>query len=1027
MPETSWIIKLDTIHTSYLILAILALTGLCVAALFKLGTAAWAIRSLNKVLDTGIRYGYELWERTVAWASWPVYLATIISLLVVGILLGRFIPGLRVFTSLITLFMGVTTCFAYMYLSRERAEVERGYKALNNPLKGQLLADSLMRHGHLVRVPLLVAASGATIFGFALLNQGLYETIGASWYTIAIEQGEPIYSDFLVYAIVTLLGIIDVLDMAKSQHLVGALNVTARALPATLLLDGFRIFFTVVLLKQLFSSIQQQKQLGETVVDFWSPHQSIHERARNALPLYGSMAISPLMNALSQEPALTRELRDQLPLILAAIGPSVAPYLIHHLSAPEEHVRAIAAASLGRLHVRSSLRDLQPLASDSSELVRASTIEAIGNIASEDNQRLLPPETLGRRFHALKLWLLRPSDHQENLSVAPLEIALDTLANGLADSSAAVRMQAARGIGKIGNRADKLAVLLCPLLQDVDETVRAASALSLGKIAGEDPKTVDALILILQDPSPAVQATAIRTLGSLKDRATRATPALVPLLQNHDDNIRNLTAEALSGIGSLDETAVEALVKGLDHEDNVVRARTAEALGTIGAAAAEAAPALVEAMSDNNDRVRATAIEALGKMGEVAAETALPSLLQALDDQDNWVSALAAEALGQMGQSDDETIRALIESLSHVNTQVRINSAESLGKLGASASLARTALEAACKDTDAQVRSQALRALGSIGSPTPETLELALTALEDLDPLVRVAVTEAMSIWSLTDVDTLAGLTKLFDDPSEQVKVELSKSLPKLAGATPEVLAGLSRFLVESNNAWLQVHAALALGRLGPAAAIAGPSLLLAAQTGEVIVREQSMRAIVLIHPTETTQALIAGLKDPSEILRKVASAGWMKLDVSEISTEAIAALVEALNDPEVQVRANAAHALARLETLPNEAIPGIVKATADPYDGLRLNAVVALKNTSSKSITQVMSDLLNDTNSKISLIAASYLLAADPDNAEAQIALNKALEDQDPRVRKAAAEAQREVANRTKPATSIDNQQPPL
>ena len=115
-------------------------------------------------------------------------------------------------------------------------------------------------------------------------------------------------------------------------------------------------------------------------------------------------------------------------------------------------------------------------------------------------------------------------------------------------------------------------------------------------------------------------------------------------------------------------------------------------------------------------------------------------------------------------------------------------------------------------------------------------------------------------------------------------------------------------------------HAALALGKLGPAAAAAGGPLLRAAQTGEVSVREQAMRAIAMIQPPETAAAFTAGLKDACGDIRMVASAGWM--NATAIPEEAIPALVEALRDPEVQVRANAAHALARLDAIPGRGHP---------------------------------------------------------------------------------------------------------
>ena len=48
------------------------------------------------------------------------------------------------------------------------------------------------------------------------------------------------------------------------------------------LLAGFKVFFTLVLLQQIFASLRQGKLLAETIADFWSPHEPIHERACSA-------------------------------------------------------------------------------------------------------------------------------------------------------------------------------------------------------------------------------------------------------------------------------------------------------------------------------------------------------------------------------------------------------------------------------------------------------------------------------------------------------------------------------------------------------------------------------------------------------------------------------------------------------------------------------------------------------------------------------------------------------------------------
>ena len=243
----------------------------------------------------------------------------------------------------------------------------------------------------------------------------------------------------------------------------------------------------------------------------------------------------------------------------------------------------------------------------------------------------------------------------------------------------------------------------------------------------------------------------------------------------------------------------------------------------------------------------------------------------------------------------------------------------------------------------------------------------------------------------------------LLEDANDQVKVEVTKVLPRLAGATPAVIDGLCRRLLEDDSDWVQVHAALALGKLGPAAAAAGGPLLRAAQTGEVSVREQAMRAIAMIQPPETAQAFAAGLKDACGDIRRVASAGWM--NAAAIPEEAIPALVEALRDPEVQVRANAAHALARLDALPAAAIPLLIECTADANDGLRMNAAMALKLAPAGAVVEVMQHLVADPNSRVRLIAASSLLAAEPGNTQAGAVLVEALGDPALRVREAALE----------------------
>ncbi len=1005
MDTSPWIAVLERADTSYLLLATLA--GLMVSAgvLYQIGLIGWVLRSLGLVVAGAIRGGFLLWERLLAWASWPIYLAIVVGFLLAGGAAGGPWPASRVLCGLAPLFMGIIACLAYMYVDLERNEVERGYKAVHNPLKGQVLAMSLARYGKQVQIPLLISATVASIGGFAQFNQGLFETIGRGWFNIAVERREPNYADFLAYALAKVLGIIDVLDLVKSHHILGAAIVRPAAWPASTLLTGFKGFFTLVLLHQIFASLRQGKLLAETIADFWSPHESIHERARNALPAYGTLAIGPLLGSLRLVPSLTREQRDQLPMILETIGPSIIPTLIRHLHDPHEHVRAIVAAALGHLRALESIPLLAALVRDPSEVVRQSVVEALGMLAcpGPGSAHTRPGLGRGRRRRTITwsdVWRRRGAvmPHRD-----PIELAVATLEPVLTDDSAAVRIQAARALGRIGLPAAALARGLIGMLKEADETVRCEAAQALGQVGGDVGATVAALVEMLDDASAPVKESAARALGAMKEAAAPAIPALVPLLQDRQESVRTAAAEAIAQVGPLNEAAADTLVEGLASPDDIVRAQTAEALGTIGASAEEAAPALVEAMADDNDRVRAKAVEALGKIGESAAAVAVPGLMRALRDRDNGVCALAAEALGQMGESADGAIPALVRSLRHISPEVRRTAAEALGKMGGAAAGARAALEEAARDEDGEVRSQAIRALGAIGGPTPASTERILAWLRDSDPLVRAAAVESMGQSSEPSEATLSALMLLLDDANDQVKVEVTKVLPNLAGATPAVIDGLCRRLLEDDSDWVQVYAALALGKLGPAAEAAGGPLLHAARNGVVSVREQAMRAIAKIQPPETAEAFAVGLKDACGDVRMVASAGWM--NATAISEDAIPALVEALRDPEIQVRANCAHALARLDAMPAAAIPLLIECTADANDGLRMNAAMALRLAPAGAVLEVMQRLVTDPNSRVRLIAAGSLLSLESGNTPAGIVLMGALEDPALRVREAAIE----------------------
>ena len=223
-----------------------------------------------------------VWRRLLAWAPWPLFLAVVAGFLLLGWALSGVAPLLTVLCGLAPLFMGVTTCLAYMFIDLERYEVERGYKAVHNPLKGQELAYHLAEFGQRVRFPLLIAATCGMVAGFALLNQGLFESFGSHWYKVGDDNGSP-----GLCQISSRSGLIHAAQHRRCSQSrpirpssCTSTYVRQAAWPASTLLTAFKAFFTLVLVQQIFASLRRAELLTGNHRRFLNPHEPIHERAQ---------------------------------------------------------------------------------------------------------------------------------------------------------------------------------------------------------------------------------------------------------------------------------------------------------------------------------------------------------------------------------------------------------------------------------------------------------------------------------------------------------------------------------------------------------------------------------------------------------------------------------------------------------------------------------------------------------------------------------------------------------------------------
>src|SRR5688572_936383 len=117
-------IRLGTDWSSTSILGTMAVLGVLTYGLYYFGLLGWLIGQLSRLVRWAIRAGFHAWEQTLSWASWWVLLLVAIGLLALGVLAVADAPAVALLFAGTAIFMGVTTCLAYMFIDIERYDVE---------------------------------------------------------------------------------------------------------------------------------------------------------------------------------------------------------------------------------------------------------------------------------------------------------------------------------------------------------------------------------------------------------------------------------------------------------------------------------------------------------------------------------------------------------------------------------------------------------------------------------------------------------------------------------------------------------------------------------------------------------------------------------------------------------------------------------------------------------------------------------------------------------------------------------------
>ncbi len=507
----------------------------------------------------------------------------------------------------------------------------------------------------------------------------------------------------------------------------------------------------------------------------------------------------------------------------------------------------------------------------------------------------------------------------------------------------AARLRAIDTLGERSEAAAKVIPMLSKQLRDSSPLVRAHSAHALGQLGPAARPAVEALAPLLADPEAKVRRAAVRAWLRIGPDPQAVAPLLAKVLKDADPAVRTGALEILATLG---KPAVPALIAALKQEK--VAYWACLALAEIGPPAAPAAPCLVDVLKkDTRPEVRREAALALGSMGPAAA-SAVPTLTGALGDNEVTVAAGAAYALGRIGAEAKPAESALAKCMDSPSAFLRIVSDWAWAKL----------------DPHDEARQQ-------------KAVALLAAALNSREPRVRHA-----AVHGLIDLDCKS--KRIFPAIKQALRTAdkegLSYALEALESLGPPAVPVLIDALGHEN---VRPLAASILGHLGPAAKEAAPALADIVSTDkDVHARCEALLALGGIGPGAAIAASTAvdALKDPEEKIRYSACYALGKMGSAAVT--AVPELQKKLKDKDPTVALAAAWALAKIDPQCPEAahaVPVLMRGLADPEPRVRLEAVIALRclGPAAKEAVPLLSEAaLHDKDELVRDMAAQVLAA---------------------------------------------------
>jgi HEAT repeat protein len=449
-------------------------------------------------------------------------------------------------------------------------------------------------------------------------------------------------------------------------------------------------------------------------------------------------------------------------------------------------------------------------------------------------------------------------------------------------------------------------------------------------------------ILALRGRDPIARKAAARDLsGAQASEGAKVLRSLVAALKDDDDadvraeaaqSLTDPVANALLGGAHPAEAkaAVEALFAALDDTHAEVRVTSIRTLNSVAyrlAAKSKEAKsdllidkrceaAFLGMLGDKDEMVREAALRSLGALASRSPSAPPEAVVSTLKDPSSLVRVAAASTLSSYGQGIEPLIPVLLNGIESEKPNVRDAFASALRRVRPPVEFAPLFTES-LRSPNRIVRQLSASALGRIGSK----------AVGSVPELIRVSG-EPLSADDLAYLKKpkimIGGQSSESDDPACVAAKSLSVICPQTETAAVAV-ASLTD-LLKSEHAWRRTAAADALGTFGAAAEPALPTLVAA-------LRDAASQATVP--------------EDGGRCARAIGQIGPR----CESDSGDVAALVEALQSKDSDVKTQAAAALGRYGQKANDAIPKLRPLVKDKDSRVRAAAAKALTSLGEKTV----------------------------------------------------------------------------